>query len=248
MSPRLTATAALTFLVVPVPALAQIRLPEVTASDVIGVIRVINTVRRVSEVAAVVRRGGSLPDVVRNGGVSVPDVVVRGGSSTAGTMSARARARATVNDAAHYVGVPYVWGGSTPNGFDCSGFVQYVYRRHGVPLPRTSRQQAHAGQGVTARLGNLQMGDLMFFRGSKGVIQHVAFYAGNDRILHSSSSGNGVRFDDLWSKRGAYYRSHLVAVRRVSGSGPAFMEALQEIARQYPFDHFDLGDNFAPAP
>lgn len=247
MSRRLMTTAALTFLVVPAPALAQLRLPDVTASDVVGVIRIINTVRRARDVADVVRGGGAtLPDIVR--GRSLPDVV-RGGASTAGSgMSARARARAAVSTGSRYVGVPYVWGGSTPRGFDCSGFVQYVYRKQGVPLPRTSRQMAHAGQRVTPRLGNLQVGDLMLFRGSSGVISHVAMYAGNDRILHSSSSGHGVRFDNLWSKRGAYYRSHLVVARRVSGSGPAFMEALEEIARQYPFDHYDAGDNFVPAP
>jgi len=61
--------------------------------------------------------------------------------------------------------VPYKWGGSTPAGFDCSGFVQYIYRDHGVSLPRTSRQMAHAGVAVPADVSRLREGDLMLFAG-----------------------------------------------------------------------------------
>jgi cell wall-associated NlpC family hydrolase len=167
--------------------------------------------------------------------------------STAGTIlanssSSKKRARAALATGRQYIGVPYVWGGSTPDGFDCSGFVQYVYRKHGVPLPRTSRQMAHAGERLTPSINNLREGDLMLFRGRDGVISHVALYAGRNRILHSSSSGHGVGFDDLSSKRGAYFTSHLVAARRVTGNGPALIEALAQIYRDFPFDGFDPPD------
>jgi cell wall-associated NlpC family hydrolase len=173
--------------------------------------------------------------------------VSNAGTILANSGSSRKRARAAVATGRHYLGVPYVWGGSTPDGFDCSGFVQFVYRKHGVPLPRTSRQMAHAGQRVSPSVSSLREGDLMLFRGRNGVINHVAFYAGRNRILHSSSSGRGVGFDDLDTKRGAYFRSHLVAARRVTGNGRALMDALAQIYRDFPFDTFDPPDG-APPP
>jgi len=169
------------------------------------------------------------------GAVSAAGAVL---SSRSASRAAR-RAVATGDD---YVGVPYVWGGSTPRGFDCSGFVQYVYREHGVDLPRTSRQMAHAGRAAGLKIGSLREGDLMLFRGRGGVISHVALYAGNNRILHSSSSGKGVRYDDLSSKRGSYYRSHLVSTRRVTENGRSLVQALSLLYRDYPFDYFDPPD------
>ena len=137
-----------------------------------------------------------------------------------------------------YIGVPYVWGGETPKGFDCSGFVQYVYRAEGVELPRTSRQMAGSGFGVSR--SEMAIGDLMLFAESGEAISHVAIYAGNGRFIHSSSSGNGVRYDDLNSGRGAWFRQNLVAVRRVAtGSGSAITAFAKSLI---PFDHYDPPD------
>jgi cell wall-associated NlpC family hydrolase len=172
--------------------------------------------------------------------------VADAGTIVAGSGSSRKRAKAAVATGRRYVGVPYVWGGSTPSGFDCSGFIQYVYRKHGVPLPRTSRQMAHAGQRISPSIANLSEGDLMLFRGRNGVINHVALYAGRNRILHSSSSGQGVGFDDLSTKRGAYFRSHLVAARRVTGNGRALLQALEKVYRDFPFQEFDPPDQAPP--
>lgn len=168
--------------------------------------------------------------------------VADAGAIVANSSAPKKRAKAAVATGRRYIGVPYVWGGSTPSGFDCSGFVQYVYRKHGVPLPRTSRQMAHAGQRVSPSISSLREGDLMLFRGRNGVINHVALYAGRNRILHSSSSAGGVGFDDLSSKRGAYFRSRLVSARRVTGSGRSLVEALEKIYRDIPFDTFDAPD------
>ena len=163
-------------------------------------------------------------------------------ATTTSSKSGSRVARRAVNTGDDYLGVPYKWGGSTPRGFDCSGFVQYVYREHGVRLPRTSRQMAHAGRSVPARIASLRAGDLMLFRGRNGVISHVALYAGNNQILHSSSSGRGVRYDNLSSKRGRYYTTHFVKARRVTENGRSLVQALAEIYRKYPFDYFDPPD------
>lgn len=105
-----------------------------------------------------------------------------------------------VNYAEQFLGVPYVWGGYTPSGFDCSGLVQYVYAHFGVSLPRTTYEQAHSGTDVTG--STLQPGDLLFFnRGSNGP-EHVAIYAGNGEMVEAPHTGANVR---LTSLRGDYY-------------------------------------------
>jgi cell wall-associated NlpC family hydrolase len=163
-------------------------------------------------------------------------------STTSRTKVSSAAATAALRTGDQYLGVPYVWGGSTPNGFDCSGFVQYVYRKQGVELPRTSRQMAGAGRSIPPFIDALEPGDLMLFEGSNGVISHVAMYAGDGRILHSSSSGNGVRYDDLSTKRGQYYVDHLVVARRVAENGRSLVQSLSYISKKTPFDYFDPPD------
>ncbi|HET9426568.1 MAG TPA: C40 family peptidase [Gemmatimonadaceae bacterium] len=178
------------------------------------------------------------------GGRSSARVPSRGGSGTvwpAGNTNSSGAARRVVPRGEKYLGVPYVWGGETPSGFDCSGFVQYVYRHEGVDLPRTSRQMAGSGFGVDRQ--SMAVGDLMLFA-QNGPISHVAIYAGNGRFIHSSSSGNGVRYDNLNTERGRWYSENLVAVRRVaSGSGAI----IASFAKSFiPFDGFDPPDLAPP--
>jgi len=136
-----------------------------------------------------------------------------------------APASAVLTTGDSYLGTRYSYGGSSPqSGFDCSGFVQYVFRQNGVTLPRTSRQQATTGRSLAAKLDGLHAGDLLFFSQHGDVVDHVAIYAGDDRILHSTSSGGGVRYDDLGSARGKWFRDRLVAVRRVLGDGAQFVD------------------------
>ena len=115
-----------------------------------------------------------------------------------------------------YLGERYVYGGARPEvGFDCSGFVQYVFGRHGISLPRTSRQQATVGQPLSRPVASLQPGDLMFFSSKGRGVDHVAIYAGNNRMIHSSAGAGGVVYDDLATPRGKWYLARHVASRRV---------------------------------
>jgi cell wall-associated NlpC family hydrolase len=160
--------------------------------------------------------------------------------------SASGAARRVVPTAEHYIGVPYRYGGTSPeSGFDCSGFVQYVYGLQGVNLPRTSRQMAGAGVPVDPSTRSLAVGDLMLFE-QGGRISHVAIYAGNHRFIHSSSSGHGVRYDNLDTRRGKWFADHMVAARRVTRDGRILVNGFAAIAA-IPFDHLDPPDS-APPP
>ena len=96
-----------------------------------------------------------------------------------------------VEYAKNFLGVPYVYGGSTPSGFDCSGFVKYVFAHFGVNLPRTSYAQMNVGTAVTRE--QLQPGDLVVFR-SGG---HVGIYVGNNKYIHAPQTGRTVSIDNM---------------------------------------------------
>lgn len=113
-----------------------------------------------------------------------------------------------VTFALRFLEAPYVWGGTSAWGLDCSGLVQTVYRAHGVPLPRDSDQQAQCGEGGGS--GNVQPADLLFFPG------HVALALGNGRFLHANAHSMAVSvdsFDD--GGYGQRLESQLTAVRRM---------------------------------
>jgi len=140
------------------------------------------------------------------------------------------RFASTVLDMAEsYLNTPYLHGGATPyTGFDAAGFVQYVFGRAGVRLPRTAREIAKMGENVPLRIGALRPGDLVFFAGDRKNIDHVAIYAGHDRIIHATKSGGGVRYDIIGAgDRGAWFADRLISARRIvpraqpSGKKPA---------------------------
>jgi cell wall-associated NlpC family hydrolase len=111
-----------------------------------------------------------------------------------------------VRVAARYLGVPYIWGGTTPTGFDCSGLAQYCYAQIGLALPRTSREQFRAGAYIPPdRKDLLEPGDLVFFgyEGDANRIHHVGIYAGGGSFIHAPQSGDVVRVTSL-SERSDY--------------------------------------------
>lgn len=104
--------------------------------------------------------------------------------------------------ATEMIGVPYVYGGRTPKGFDCSGLVYYSYQQAGLSVPRTSQEQFKAARRVS--LSDAQPGDLLFFRGGRK-ISHVAIYIGNGYFVHAPSTGKLVSVASL---NNSYYREH----------------------------------------
>jgi len=117
-----------------------------------------------------------------------------------------------ISFAKRFVGVRYRWGGTSPKGFDCSGFTQYVYKNMGVALNRTSTSQA--AQGVHISKSNLQPGDLVFFdtNGGNNHINHVGIYIGGGRFIQASSTGTGVTISSISSR---FYSNAYMTARRV---------------------------------
>lgn len=101
-----------------------------------------------------------------------------------------------INTAKSFLGTPYQWGGTTPSGFDCSGFVQYVLAQNGKSIPRTSQEQFASGQAVDK--SQLQAGDLVFYDWSGGTeATHVGIYEGNGKMIHAPHSGDVVKEVDF---------------------------------------------------
>jgi gamma-D-glutamyl-L-lysine dipeptidyl-peptidase len=147
--------------------------------------------------------------VVRHadGSVALPDGTAGHPAGELLLLSERARrfradGETMVRTAAQWLGAPYLWGGVTQAGVDCSGFVQAVFHLHGISLPRDSDQQARTGEPVEPdeTFSNLHPGDLLFFAESPHRISHVTLSLGGSRIIHSSLGNGGVRRNDLMGR------------------------------------------------
>jgi cell wall-associated NlpC family hydrolase len=107
--------------------------------------------------------------------------------------------------AKQFIGTPYVWGGTSPSGFDCSGFTQYVMKQFGINLPRISYQQGQGGKAVAN--GDLQVGDLVFWDNSSrnAGADHVGIYIGGGKYIHAPQPGSSVKISNLggnyWARR-----------------------------------------------
>ncbi len=138
-------------------------------------------------------------------------------SAKSAVMTKASRGEDSVADkligfAKRFIGVRYRWGGTTPKGFDCSGFTKYVFDNIGVDLNRTSTSQAAQGERVSK--SGLQPGDLVFFdtNGGHNRINHVGIYIGGGRFIQASSTGTGVTISDIDS---GFYANTYMTARRV---------------------------------
>ncbi len=128
------------------------------------------------------------------------------------TEEGAAKGEQVLNMAKTFLGVPYVWGGTSPSGFDCSGLVYYVYKQFGVTLNRVAADMTAAGIPVT--YSELKPGDIVFFHNTSRYtrINHVGIYAGNGMFIHAPQTGDVVKFSPLNS---GYYSTTFVTARRI---------------------------------
>ena len=141
---------------------------------------------------------------------ATPPVAAREEPSNAEPMG-RGDADELISNAMGFIGVAYRFGGTSPTGFDCSGFMQYVFRKaFAVNLPRTSAAQASVGSYVSR--SELRPGDMVFFRTHGSRISHVGMYIGNDRFIHAPRTGKRIEITSLSSK---YWNARYATARRV---------------------------------
>lgn len=146
-------------------------------------------------------------------GIAGPETLgaLQGTPSTPLTSRAAAldrKGQAVVTLAKQFLGTPYVWGGSSPAGFDCSGFVCYLFGQFGISLPHAADAQFNTGVPVSQP----RVGDLVFFTTYEPGPSHVGIYIGNNRFIHSSSAAGQVITTSLSE---SYYAGRYLGARRV---------------------------------
>ena len=150
-----------------------------------------------------------------------------------------AKADAVLATAKQHLGTPYVWGGSKPGGFDCSGFVQYVFQQHGIDLPRVSKDQAKAGVAVSA--ADARPGDIVAMDNtrSRAGIDHIGIYMGNGEWIVAPKTGDVVKVQKVDLSKAAAIRRVLpddgvAALTGSAGVGTTSAAALPDWASQLP--------------
>jgi cell wall-associated NlpC family hydrolase len=135
---------------------------------------------------------------------------------TAPPRTITGNAAGVVRTALSALGTPYEWGGSAENGFDCSGLIQFAYARHGIRLPRTSRDQSTSGSVVTPIIEALKPGDILLFAAQPGGgVTHVGMYVGEQTFIHSATTGVKLSRLEAQDSDGAWWVARWVGARRI---------------------------------
>lgn len=151
--------------------------------------------------------------------IEAPAADAAGSSASKSTQSflsgVASKAGTVVVGALNMIGVRYQWGGNSPDsGLDCSGFVRYVFRDTlGMTLPRRAEEMSQMGEKV--KLTDLKPGDLVFFNTMRRTFSHVGIYIGDNKFVHSPSTGSKIRVDELDD---SYWEKHFTGARRVDAS------------------------------
>jgi len=156
----------------------------------------------------------TLAPAVMPGSSAADEAVLR--SATTAAPANPAAVGGVVGTALSAMGTPYLWGGTGPDGFDCSGLIQYTYAQHGVSLPRTSAEQARVGRAVEKRVADLAPGDILTFASDPGgEVSHVGLYLGEGRFIHSANGGVQTSLLKADDPAGGWWYARWVGARRV---------------------------------
>jgi peptidoglycan DL-endopeptidase LytE len=181
-----------------------------------------------STVSYTVKSGESLWTIARKFGMTVSELktinklsrdtiyagqklLVKVSSSAGQTSTSRvasvsySKVNALIAEAKKYIGVPYAWGGSTPSGFDCSGYLNYVFKQVGITIPRTVASIWDA----TKKVSSPRVGDIVFFQTSNNGPSHAGIYLGNNKFIHAGSS-TGVTISDMTS---SYWKPRYIGAK-----------------------------------
>ena len=153
------------------------------------------------------KKGRVLPEI------KITPAVATGKSSGAApyekAFMSKAQGAAIVATAKTFIGVPYVFGGTNPAGFDCSGLLQYIFKLNGLTIPRLADEQYNLGR--KAEINKLSPGDLVFFTTYTSGVSHCGIYVGNGKFLHASSS-RGVTISNLSDE---YWKTRFVGAKKI---------------------------------
>lgn len=172
-----------------------------------------------------VANGTTIQSILRKNNINDPNYITVGEhltiptSDSVSTASTKSKASAIVATAKSMLGkYHYVWGGAKPSdgGFDCSGFVKYVYAKNGIKLPRIASDQAKVGRFV--KPSHAQKGDLVFFVNTyknnySNRVTHVGIYIGNGKMIVESSAKNNIVITKIWGN--PYWEKHFYGIKRV---------------------------------
>ncbi|WP_321937246.1 C40 family peptidase [Burkholderia cepacia] len=175
-----------------------------------------------------------------NSSLQQTSVQPSGGGAKSFLAGMAGKAGDVVVGALNMIGVRYRWGGNSPDsGLDCSGFVRYVFQDTlGMSLPRRAEEMSRVGEKVS--MSNLKPGDLVFFNTMRRTFSHVGIYIGDNKFVHSPSTGSTIRVDDLDS---GYWEKRFTGARRLESEFPMKPEDLRQRVRATIGDDSANGNN-----